>query len=319
VRPTTRRLLLLLVCGVAVFAAISVYADVREIGARLAGFAWWALAAALGLALVNYGIRYLRWELYLRARDLKVPRKLSALTFLSGFALSVTPGKVGELVKSYLLRESCRIPIARSAPIVVAERVTDLAALLLLAAIGTAMHGVAGTTVLIGVAILLTGLVALSWPWLARLLIRGVTAPRPMRRFRERLVEFHGGLAELVRPRPLSWATGLGVIAWLAECVGFALIVAAFPGTDVSLGLAILIYAATTVAGALSFLPAGLVVTEAGMTLLLVQLAQGADEPTAVAATILTRLATLWFAVLLGVMALAWLRRVTGAAAAPDA
>jgi uncharacterized protein (TIRG00374 family) len=75
------------------------------------------------------------------------------------------------------------------------------------------------------------------------------------------------------------------------------------------LGLAILIYAVTTVAGALSFLPGGLLVTEAGMTLLLVQSARGVDEPTAVAATLLIRLATLWFAVLIGLIALTALRR----------
>jgi uncharacterized protein (TIRG00374 family) len=96
--------------------------------------------------------------------------------------------------------------------------------------------------------------------------------------------------------------------------VGFSLIIAAFPGTDVPLGLATLIYAVTTIAGALSFLPGGLLVTEASMTLFLVQSSGGVDQPTAVAATILTRLATLWFAVLIGLAALAILYRV-----APDA
>ncbi len=45
------------------------------------------------------------------------------------------------------------------------------------------------------------------------------------------------------------------------------------------------------------------------MTWFLVESARGVDEPTAVAATILTRLATLWFAVALGVIAMTWLRR----------
>jgi uncharacterized protein (TIRG00374 family) len=103
--------------------------------------------------------------------------------------------------------------------------------------------------------------------------------------------------------------------------MGFALIVSGFPGTDVPVGLATLIYAVTTIAGALSFLPGGLLVTEAGMTLLLVQASRGVDQPTAVAATILTRLATLWFAVFLGVVAVTLLRRLRpdAARALPDA
>ncbi|MEM9489523.1 MAG: YbhN family protein, partial [Myxococcota bacterium] len=134
-------------------------------------------------------------------------------------------------------------------------------------------------------------------------------------RFADGLRTFYDGLATLVRPRSLSWATGLGVAAWLAECIGFALIVAAFPGTAVPLGLATLIYAATTIAGALSFLPGGLLVTEAAMAALLIESSRGVDEPTAVAATILTRLATLWLAVVLGLIALAILRRVAPASA----
>jgi uncharacterized protein (TIRG00374 family) len=100
------------------------------------------------------------------------------------------------------------------------------------------------------------------------------------------------------------------VAAWACECVGFALIIAAFPGTDVPIGLATLIYAVTTIAGALSFLPGGLLVTEATMTLFLVEASRGVDQPTAVAATILTRLATLWVAVVLGLLALTALRRL---------
>jgi uncharacterized protein (TIRG00374 family) len=311
VTATYRRLLLGVLMGVAVFAGFSIYADVRELGSRLAGFGWWAFAAAIGLALFNYGVRLVRWELYLRHRRIVLPRWQSGLIFVAGFALSVTPGKIGELIKSYLLRETNRVPLAQSAPIVIAERVTDLAALLILAAIGFALHGTAGTMVLVGVVAVAGGLVALSWPRFAHTLIRVASYPPPLRRSRERLLQFYATLAELVRPAPLAWGTSLGVLAWLGECVGFALIVGAFPGTSVPLGLAMLIYAATTVAGALSFLPGGLVVTEAGMTLLLVQSSRGVDHATAVAATILTRLATLWFAVIIGLLALYLLRRLT--------
>ncbi|MEK7423956.1 MAG: lysylphosphatidylglycerol synthase domain-containing protein, partial [Actinomycetota bacterium] len=82
--------------GVAVFAGISIHADVGALGERLRGFSWAAFIAALALAVANYAIRFVRWTLYLRHRDLEVPVRTSALVFLSGFALSVTPGKVGE-------------------------------------------------------------------------------------------------------------------------------------------------------------------------------------------------------------------------------
>jgi uncharacterized protein (TIRG00374 family) len=314
VSPRARRLVLVIVAGVAVLAAFSIHADIRELGQRLRGFGWWAFAAALALALVNYGVRLVRWSLYLEQADLDVPLRIRTLTFLAGFALSITPGKLGELIKSYLLRESCGIPITRTAPIVVAERVTDLLALLILGLAGVTLYGVARGMVVAGAAVIALGFVVLAWPRLAHAVIALACRPRPLHRFAAKLHGMYDGLAEILRPRPLSWATALAVVAWLAECVGFSIIANAFPGAAVPLGLATLIYAATTIAGALSFLPGGLLVTEASMTLLLVQASSGMDQPTAVAATILTRLATLWFAVAIGVLALAVLRRV-----APDA
>jgi len=59
----------------------------------------------------------------------------------------------------------------------------------------------------------------------------------------------------------------------------------------------------------LSFLPGGLGVTEGAMTLALVEGAAHFDRASAVAATLLTRLATLWFAVVLGIGFLALARR----------
>ena len=60
------------------------------------------------------------------------------------------------------------------------------------------------------------------------------------------------------------------------------------------------IYAISVLAGAVSFIPGGLGSTEAVMGLLLVLV--GAEPATAIAATIICRLATLWFAVVIGVV-----------------
>lgn len=308
----SKALLLLAFLTLIAFAGVSIYTDLSDLGDRLSGFQWWAFAAALGLSLFNYLLRFVRWELYLRNADIRLERTLSARIFLSGFALSVTPGKLGELLKCYLIRDYKSVPIAKSAPLVVGERVTDLTALMFLGLIGFAIYGVAGHMIIVAAIFIASGLTVLAWPQFARAVIMAVSYPTFLRKLRDPLLEFYVGLANLVRPWPLCWATGIASVAWLAECVGFSLILAAFPGTHVPFGLAILIYAATTVAGALSFLPGGLLVTEAGMTLLLVESARGVDEPTAVAATILTRLATLWFAVLIGIVTLTLLRRAKG-------
>ena len=112
---SARRILTLVVAVAAVIAALTLVGDVREVRDRLGGFAWPTFGAALGLALANYALRFVRWQGYLRTRALEVPVGTSALVFVAGFSMAVTPGKLGELIKSYLLRRLVGTPIAASA------------------------------------------------------------------------------------------------------------------------------------------------------------------------------------------------------------
>src|SRR5262249_16887627 len=120
-----------------------------------------------------------------------------------------------------------------------------------------------------------------------------------------KLREFYDATAVLLRPTPLILATLLSIAASAAECLPFWVVLQGFPGADASLKLCTFIYAAMTIAGALSFLPGGLGVQEGGMVALLVSTANGVGPATAAAATFVTRLCTLWFAVAVGLAALA--------------
>jgi len=318
-RPVARRWLWIAIVVVIAVAGIAMVGDVRQLGDRLAGFGWWAFIASLGLAFANYVIRFLRWQLYLRHQKTSVPAGSSAVIFGAGLSLAITPAKLGELVKSYLLKELHGIPATLTAPVVIAERVTDLIALVVLAVIGVAAYGVATTLVAAAAGLIVLGLVLLAWPRPTHWLIELVTRPAITRRLRAPLLEMYGGLVALCRPRMLLIATLIALPAWGCECVGFATIVNAFPGAHVDIGLAVIIYASMTIAGALSFLPGGLGVTEGGMAALLIRFGSGIDRPTAFDATLLTRLATLWFAVAIGLgfLAVARARVARKAAAAP--
>src|SRR5437867_2030788 len=108
-----RRLLLIVGLAIAVLAGFSIHADLAKTGDRLRAFAPGAVVAALGLAVGNYVIRFWRWQLYLRQVGVtraEAPTRTSAMVFVAGFSMSVTPGKIGELLKSALLRDACGVP-----------------------------------------------------------------------------------------------------------------------------------------------------------------------------------------------------------------
>ena len=105
--------------------------------------------------------------------------------------------------------------------------------------------------------------------------------------------------SRLLRPRALLFGFALGLTAWAAEGIGFQFIC---EGLRISGGVTMFlgIYALSVLAGSVAFfLPAGIGGMEIVMTTLLVE--RGAPLRVAIIATLLCRLATLWFAVILGV------------------
>jgi uncharacterized protein (TIRG00374 family) len=305
------RVLIGVAAGVAIYVGFSVWADARNVGRALASFAWITALGGIGLALANYLVRFVRWQYYLRVLGLTVPLGESLLVFLGGFALTVTPGKLGEAIKAVLLRESRGIPVARTAPIVIAERFTDLLGLLLLTGVGIFTFDVDRRFLAAGAALIGLGLLVVSVESIAVFALRLAGKVPGVRDFAPKLEEFYRSTAALLRPAPLGVAVLLSIAAWACECVAFWLIVGGFPGASVALRAAVFIYATMTVAGALSFLPGGLGVTEMGMLQLLGKLGTGTGRSVAAAATFVTRACTLWLAVAVGLGALVLFARRT--------
>jgi uncharacterized protein (TIRG00374 family) len=305
------RVLLGVAAGVALYLAFAIWKGWAEVADALRSFSWWAALGGLGLAAANYLVRFLRWQYYLRVLGLAVPAGESLLVFLGGFALTVTPGKLGEAVKAFLLKESRQISRARTAPIVIAERLTDLIGLLLLAMVGVFSFDVDRRFLAIGGVMIAVGMLAISVESVAKLAIRVASGVPGVRRFAHRFDTLHQSTKLMLRPGPLAWAVVLSVISWFFECVAFWLVVGGFPGAQVPMQAAVFIYAAMTVAGALSFLPGGLGVTELGMLALLAKLGTGIGHGVGAGSVFITRLCTLWFAVGLGLLALVLFARRT--------
>lgn len=281
-------------------------ADAREMAGRLRDFDLRLLVPVLGLSLVNYALRFARWEVYLKALGVKLDRVRSLAVFLVGFLLSVTPGKAGELGKGWLVRELGGGPALRVVPAVLAERVTDLLGVLVLLALGALPFPGGRWIAALGLAAVAVAILLLTWQRGADLLFRllarlPVVGPRV-----HLLTEVYGRLRELLSPGLLTMALAISVVAWGAEGVGFFLVVREF-APQAGLLPAVFNYTASTFLGSLSMLPGGLLAAEGSMTALLD--AQGLDTATAASVTLITRAATLWFAVGLGLLALPYVVR----------
>ena len=304
------RLLVPLLLGLLALVGLAVFADARELAQRLREFDLAILVPVLALSLVNYGLRFVRWHVYLLALGIRLPAGRSLAVVLVGFLLSVTPGKAGELGKAWLVRELGGGPARRAIPAVLAERVTDLLAVLLMIA-GGALPFPGGPWIAAGcLSLTVTAVALLSWRSAAEALFGRLERMRRIGPKVAVLHEMYDRLRRLLSPRLLAGGLALAFAAWAAEGLGFLLVLRAYePGAGVAASF--FDYGVSTLAGAVSMLPGGLLASEGALAALLGT--QGLEPAAAASATLIIRAATLWFAVLLGLLALPlvlrWLRR----------
>ena len=254
------------------------------------------IAVALSLSVVNYGLRFIRWQAYLRAMDYPVPWSPSLNIYLAGFALTTTPGKAGEALRGVLLKR-LGVPYPQSLAAFSSERLSDLLAIVALALFGLTFYPVAQPMVAVGAAAILVALIVLSNERLLERFQGAIRGESRNANLRRQLLQILLQARRCHAPLLLAWATALSLAAWAAEAWAFSLILH-WMGLDIALAFAVFVYAISTLAGALSFLPGGLGGTEAVMVALLIS--AGVADGEAIAATILIRGATLWFAVAIG-------------------
>ena len=279
------------------YLGLSLWAGWREVVAAVVQVGPLVLIGLLALSLCNYLLRFLRWSRYLALLDAPVPWRINLAVYFSGFALTTSPGKLGETLRSLLLKPH-GVPASASLAAFLAERVSDLLAILVLAAVGLWAYSPARPVVGLALAAVIVFLVLVQWTALITAIERwAMTRAQQWARLLVKLCEIVLHFRRCFSLTAMAMGLSIGVVAWFAEGFGFWWLLAAL-GHPLPLTTAVFIYAFAMLVGALSFLPGGLGSSEAVMIGLLVL--NGFPEPAAVTATLICRLATLWFAVGLG-------------------
>jgi len=304
-----QKILWSIVASVVIYLGFSIYADLDKVAQALSGFSLWLIPIILLLVFANYIFRFIKWHYYLGLIGVKISVSESFQIFISGFVLSVTPGKMGEVLKSFLLKEKTGVSISRTAPVVFAERVTDMSALILIAIVGAFSFNYGAefsVAALLGFVVMI---VMISHRGVAMKFIGFLAKFRFLEKFIPHITELYESAYILLKPKPIFLMTLLSLVSWFFECFAYFLILKDF-SVEITLFRSSFYYSFATVAGALSFLPGGLGAADALFTYFITSLGQ--PEAVAVSSTILFRVATLWFAVLVGLIAFTYYQRQSG-------
>jgi len=211
-----------------------------------------------------------------------------------------------------LLKEQVNVPVSTSAPIVIAERITDFLSLILLSIAGAITFNYGkGLIIAVGIFFVLV-IILLSSRRLSIGLIKILEKFKLFSRFSHKIHVAYDSIYKMVQPRELVIAVLLSVLAWFFECFGFYLVINGFGVAGIihiNVFIATFIYGFSTILGAITMLPGGLGATDASIAGLLVVL--NIPKNISVASTLIIRVATLWFAVLVGVIALTFYQKYT--------
>jgi uncharacterized membrane protein YbhN (UPF0104 family) len=281
-------------------------------------YAWgWLVVIALCHVLAGV-FRFLEWQYFLGvigARD-KISVADSAIIFVFGFTMVVSPGKAAELLKSVFLKMKTGVPIARSAPVVIAERVVDgLAVIVILASVLV----IAGPQLGLGdflafsqgvMALSLTliggGLIAVQVRPLAYLFLDIVGRVPLIRRAKDWLTALYESSREIFKLRHVIPTVAMGVGVYSSSILGFVVVLHSFGViiTPTLVKQSAFIVGISAAVGALSFVPNGAGVTEISTTaMLLAIVAPQHPEMTvgmAAAISLLDGFFHKWFRVLVG-------------------
>jgi uncharacterized membrane protein YbhN (UPF0104 family) len=294
--------------GLALFAA-AVLSGRQGALAALRAVSLPVIGLMLCMSTVNYGMRGLRWLVFSRALRVDVPARANALYYVAGFSMTTTPGKLGEALRLWFLRRLHGYRYADTLGLLIADRLWDALALATVLCLSVAWHAN-----FLGVSLLAAGMVGAGAficlnPSLLLALIGLAARLLPARR--RHIATWRRSLRKLrllVRPDVFGLGLVFGVAGWLSEGLSLYVLMHA-TGAHITAMACVFIFAFSMIVGAVSMLPGGLGSTEATMAGLLTY--QGIKLQTAIVAVALVRVTTLWFAVGLGMLALAiCLRRV---------
>lgn len=292
---------------IALIGVASVYAGVTG---WLAGANWTSVIhavtlddvlAVVGLVTVGVIIRAMRWHYYVRTMRWRIPLSFSLIVFVASFALTATPGKVGELIKGTLLRERYGISLSEVAGVLLIERLGDLLAVTLIAASGLMFFIDLRNYLLASAALIAIMALILSNHALWRGLLLRLERYPIMRKLAARIIKMLEAVRLSLHPAPVLIGCILAFCAW--SCEAYALhVLAARLGVTSAVATLFSIYGLATLAGAFSMLPGGVGGVEVVMALLLTRI--GAPAAIAGIIVVVFRLCTLWLTSLVGAIVL---------------
>ena len=287
---------------IAIYAVILIAFDVNIISEKINDFDFQYLPIIIPLIPLTWGVLFLRWNLLLKNSDIDVPLKDNFMIFISGFALGVTPGKVGELIKSQLLKNKFNISRSKTAPLVIVERFYDFFAIAIISLFGILVFEysiyIFGVLV-IGISIFL---IVTSSEKIFLKFLNKIEKIKFLKNFSNELPKSFNVIQKSTRGKIFPLSITLSIIFWFLDSIIAYLTLLSFGIDIIDYFVLMSIYTSSIILGVISFLPLGIGVVEGSLVGFLSL--NGIEFHLATAIVVFIRFFTRWIGVMAGFIGL---------------
>lgn len=293
----SRKVGLIILLAVAIYLVMGIYADFGELASAIEGFHLVLLPAILALTTINYILRFFKWDFFLKRADVSLSLKNNAFVFSSGLSMVITPGKLGEIWKGWLIKEINGEELGKTMPVVIVDRITDVLGLVALSFLGVLYYEKGVYLLLALVLLFLAFFTVIKSKALSKWTIS--VLEKRVGKYAHGVKTVHKTFEATMEPKGLLLMTLLSAFAWFFECVGMYLVVLGF-NESIDITMATFIFSFASLAGAVSMIPGGLGIAEAGISGLLRLF--GFLPAISVGIAMIIRFGTLWYGAIMGLL-----------------
>ena len=296
------KIIIIVIAVVGLYATFLIASDINTIADKISSFKIEFLPIIIILVTCSWFVLFTRWHLLLMNSKIFIPKKNSFIIYLSGIALTIIPGKVGELVKSQLLKTKFGIPRSKTVPRVILEQFYTLIGLIVISFFGIWYFELGTYVIGFFTAVLVFSFILISSKRIFNKLMVILEKRKITSKFVEPLSLSYDTIRKSIRGPIVFYATALTSIFWLLEAVTVYFVLLSFGVDGIEFLMVIQTYATSIMLGFLSFLPMGLGVVEGSLASFFSL--QGIEVSLSLTLVIIIRVFTRWYGVAVGFVAL---------------
>ena len=296
------RLILVLVAVVVIYAIFLFISDFSIISEKISNFKTNYLPLILLSVSASWIPIIVKWHFLLKNCEIDIPLRKSIAVFFAGVAFEITPGQIGTLIKSQILKTSSNIPRTKTVPIIVVEKVYDLIGAILASIIGIIILGMDFYLIIIAILALTVIFFFMFYRPASEIFFKRITKTKFFSKYVDNMSEFHTIVQKSTNVKAATVCILLGVTYWFIISTAAYYILMAFDVNVLDYLTVLAIYTTSILLGAISFVPAGIGVAEGSIAGLFTL--NGIDVSTALILSVMIRVLTLWFSVCVGFIAL---------------